>query len=208
MTTDNNEMVFQVLDLITVFLVTNRNIVKNWKLVAMEEEYRLQFEGYEYAFKPDLVVSENGKKIVLDYKFPYDFYLSDVAALLPQIPRYVGALRALGHAIHGGSYIFLRTRKITDPDKPRTKLQSIPMGNRRIVNAIKDLDKVAKEINHLKSLPRAEWDEEAIRSANGMNCKNCQFLELCVIENSGEDTAVIRRVSYKTSTYGYTEAKE
>jgi CRISPR/Cas system-associated exonuclease Cas4 (RecB family) len=207
-TIQNSESIMQVTQLITEFVSKNRDRVSKWSVVAIEKEFRIQMDEYTYAFRPDLVIEESGKKTLIDYKFPYDFYIDDVANLLPQIPRYVGALRVLGENVHGGAYIFLRTRKITDPAKQRVKFYPITLGNTRVVNAIKDLDIVAKEIVSLKNSGKENWESKATRSANGMTCKNCQFLEVCSVENSGEDSSLVRRMSYKQSTYGYKETEE
>ena len=200
------EITLQAALLITNFVEENRQRISRWKVLETEKETRVDLDGYTYAFKPDLVVEDQGRIELWDYKFAYDFYYPDVANLLPQIPRYAGALRASGTNVLAGGYIFLRTRKITDPQLPKTKLFPLTMSTKRIVIALQDFDKIAQEVRIRKLLPLEQWEDEAVRNATTVNCKNCSFRSICVVEANGEDASMVKRTEFRPSTYGYIEA--
>lgn len=88
------------------FLVLGSEVAHNLKLT----------DDVSYTFIVDLVVkTPAGDIVVVDHKNQYDFLTEAEAKLLPQIPKYVGALRALGTDVAYGMYNQLRTRKLSGP---------------------------------------------------------------------------------------------
>jgi CRISPR/Cas system-associated exonuclease Cas4 (RecB family) len=128
-------------------------------------------------------------------------------ALLPQIPRYVGAARALGMSVREGMYGFIRYRKLNnESDKYKIVPQSFT--SKRVQNSFKDLINSGKEILEFKSLSLEEWKDNTSRVANNLVCKSCSFRELCVAELNGSDGKVIREVDFEVNTrYGYVEGE-
>jgi hypothetical protein len=61
----------------------------------------------------DLIVADpQGRQLVVDTKAVWDFYTDSETRLLPQLAKYAGMLRFLGHRIEGGAYNMIRTRRI------------------------------------------------------------------------------------------------
>jgi hypothetical protein len=159
---------------------------------------------YEYAFKPDLVIREAGVVTVVDYKFVYDFYDDDMLHLIPQIPRYIGALRALEIPAIGGLYFFLRYRNVKGlGEGNRFKLHPTKPSTERIKNGFRDLDLRAREI-----LLTKRNNLQGTRIGNQMICKSCSFKDLCVAELNGSDGKILRATEYTESTYGYVQTEE
>lgn len=84
-------------------------------ILAVEAEFRLEWDeetGASYPFVVDLLVrAPSGEIQVVDHKFVYDFYSIESMQLMPQIPKYIGALRGLGYKVGStGIYNMLRTR--------------------------------------------------------------------------------------------------
>lgn len=88
---------------------------------GVEQEFLLEYDEEtqsRFRFVIDLIVEDpEGLVAIVDHKFLYDFYQPDVANLQGQVPKYIGALRGLGHKAHYGIYNMLRTRKIRGEKK-------------------------------------------------------------------------------------------
>ena len=191
--------------LTTGFLEVNKARMQLWKILYVEDEFWLPLgDNLHYPFKPDLIIKEGPWVVVVDYKFIYDFYNDNMVDLLPQLAKYVGALRAVGVQAKKGMYAQLRYRKMKDQSADKIyRLHEVPMSNDRIKNAFIDQIAMTQEIAHLKSLPIEEWDAKAIRSASSWNCKMCSFPVLCAAELSGSSGKMIRQVDYRPNSYGY-----
>lgn len=93
---------------------------QGWQILAVEQEFVLDTVLYEDTeetirtpFVIDLVAYDpEGRIVVIDHKFLYDFLSHDEASLAPQIPLYIGGLRALNYRVDYGMYNMLRTRKV------------------------------------------------------------------------------------------------
>lgn len=91
-------------------------------ILAVEKEFRLVWDdetGASYPFIVDLIIRDpSGRMIVVDNKFVYDFYSIEAAQLMPQLPKYIGALRGLGYKVaNEGIYNMIRTRPNSKGDK-------------------------------------------------------------------------------------------
>ena len=93
----------------------------DYLIKGVEQEFLLEYDeetNSRFRFVIDLIVEDpEGKIAIVDHKFLYDFYGSDVAAIQGQVPKYIGALRGLGYKAHYGIYNMLRTRKIRGEKK-------------------------------------------------------------------------------------------
>lgn len=177
----------------------------------VEEVFYLKVEADEftlvYPFKPDVIMRDAaGNLWVWDHKFIYNFFTSDQINLLPQIPKYIGALRALGYSIKGGYYNQLRWREVKDYDKHISRDRFIP-SDARVVNAFRQQYNVMLQIAGLKSSPE-EWQEQLTRVLSTMVCKSCSFKYLCAADLNGLDTKLMRRVEFRPNTYGYTVTED
>lgn len=175
-----------------------------WKIVDVEREFRINVgEGLIYPLKCDLIVEINGELHLVDHKFTYDAYGESVERLLPQMPRYAGALRKLGINIRGGIYNYIRTRPLKDPAS-RFVQSPVKFNDNRIKESILDLIQEMRTIHQLELTPVNER-RRSVRTANKMNCGNCGFAELCARELEGKDTTILRQLEFTENTYGYVD---
>jgi len=178
-----------------------------WKVVAVEQKYEIQVgEGLKYPFKFDLLIEYKGELVLVDHKFTYDAYSEDVCRILPQMPRYAGAMRKLGINVRSGIYNFIRTRPLKNP-MDRYKQEPVKFGDTRVMNSIKELVQEMKTIKELEETP-IERRRLSIRTANKMNCDHCGFKELCARELEGKDTTILRKLEFEENSYGYVEDAE
>lgn len=184
--------------------------IKSWTVVEFETTHRVQFQDFEFAFTPDLVVREaNGNLRLIDYKFVYDFYEADMFELLPQIPRYIGGLQLDGVTITKGSYFFLRYRNVkSEGEGNRFAIRNVPVNGPKISNSFRDVIKSAERIAKLKALSLNNWLEETSRTSVKTVCNYCPFKRICVAELNGSDGRAARAMDYQHSTYGYVEASD
>lgn len=181
----------------------NEFFVNNgWRILAVEGEYNLVYDEdtqASYPFVVDLIVQDpDGNYVVIDHKFVYDFYTPEATDLQPQIPKYIGALRALGHEVSYGGYNMLRTRKLKEKT-PETNnfFMILKPNNTRIVTTFMEQLGVAAEIQALKELPLEEQEKRAYRTANKMICQSCSFRDLCSTELMGGNVELMKKTEYK-----------
>jgi CRISPR/Cas system-associated exonuclease Cas4 (RecB family) len=164
-----------------------------WKIVAVEQEYRVTIsDTLVYPMKMDLLVQLNGELVLVDHKFLYDPYSREVIDILPQMPLYIGALRSHGINVKYGLYNIIRTRN-TKIDLYTTEVLK--------PTATRVKQAMAEQIETMKRIEQGV--SFRVRTANKMNCGNCQFNSLCATELRGEDTTLLRTHYFKPNTYGY-----
>jgi hypothetical protein len=175
---------------------------KGWRVLAVEAEFNLVYDDdtqASYPFVVDMVVQDpDGAYVVIDHKFVYDFYSPESTDLQPQIPKYIGALRALGHEISYGGYNMLRTRKTkeTTPESNNYFMILKPNATRITTTFMEQLG-VAAEIQALKELPLDVQEKRAYRTANKMICQSCSFRDLCSTELMGGNVELMKKTEYK-----------
>jgi hypothetical protein len=195
------------------FDVDLQRIQLGWKVLAVEKEYRLTFPpkvigGEEvritFAFKIDLIRQDpNGRNYVVDTKTVYNFYSQDEMALMPQVPKYVGALQALDMPIKGGIMNQMRWRKLKNPSVESTyRWDDLRLTEARVLNAFREHIKQMHRIALFKTNPDM-WREEVTKTLSYMVCKNCSFKTLCQFELAGVDTTQLMQIDYVPNTYGY-----
>lgn len=181
----------------------NEFMVKNgWRVLAVEAEFSLIYDTdtqSSYPFVIDMLVQDpEGRYVVIDHKFVYDFYTPEQTDLQPQIPKYIGALRAMGHEIAYGAYNMLRTRKLKTPAADSMNYFMILKPNPdRVLNTFMEQLGVAAEIQALKELSIDEQNKRAYRTANKMVCQSCSFRDICSTELIGGNTELMLRTEYK-----------
>lgn len=181
----------------------NEFFVRNgWRILGVESEFNLMYDEdtqASYPFVVDMIVQDtDGKYVVIDHKFVYDFYTPEQTDLQPQIPKYIGALRALGHEVSYGAYNMLRTRKMKDPTpESNNYLMLLKPNSTRVVNTFMEQLGVAAEIQALKELTIEEQEKRAYRTANKMVCQSCSFRDICSIELMGGNVELIKKTEYK-----------
>jgi len=175
---------------------------KGWRILAVEAEFNLEYDEdtkASYPFVVDMIVQDpEGAYVVIDHKFVYDFYTPEATDLQPQIPKYIGALRALGHEISYGGYNMLRTRKIKEPSPESNNYFMILKPNAtRITTTFMEQLGVAAEIQALKELPLEDQEKRGYRTANKMICQSCSFRDLCSTELMGGNVELMKKTEYK-----------
>jgi len=187
---------------------------RGWRILAVEMEFRLDITGssgeveLETPFVVDLIaIDPDGKTVVIDHKFVYDFYTYNDAALQPQIPLYIAGLRGLNHKIDYGAYNMLRNRKIKGTkakdgsypgptqDQMLGFLDLKPNATRVKRTFIEQVD-TALEIQAIKALSHEQQDVKAHRVANKMVCQSCSFRDLCTTELIGGNTNLMLKTEY------------
>jgi hypothetical protein len=192
------------------YAVAGEKIRSGWRPLAAEKEFRLHLVNEEgihlvYPFRPDLIIADPAGNIwVWDHKFVYNFYTQEEINLLPQIPKYVGALRALGHEIKGGYYNQLRHREVKDLANHVQQVPFVP-SNERVVESFRQQANLMGKIGNLKQLPGDEWSQRSTRTLNTMVCKTCSFKHLCAVELNGGNGKLMRQAEFQANTYGYKE---
>ena len=199
------ELLGQLAALIPGFLEYYRQRIESWKVVAVEEEFRIKFEDFDFALKPDYYVRErNGEYALFDSKFTYDFYAPQLVQMLPQLPKYAGALKILGNPVDKAYYSFIRYRSIRDTSpKNIYQMESVNLNDSRVKRAVTEQLQTANKIVELKSLPTDMHKERIVHTATKTNCQWCPFLDLCVAEISGSDGKHLKKSLYQPNTYGY-----
>ena len=184
---------------------------KGWKVLAVEKTFRLEVPTADrrlvYPFKPDLIIADSAGNIqVVDHKFIYNFYQMDEINLLPQIPKYIGALRALGKPVSGGIYNMIRWRAVKDAGVDANyRREPFKPSNARIRQAFTQQVKIMRKIAELKERSVVDWQSEITRTQNSMICKSCSFRALCINDINGEDSTLMRKVEFRPNSYGYSE---
>lgn len=179
-----------------------------WKVMAVEKEFRLTIEeGLIYPFKVDAIIERRGEMMIVDHKFVADPYNDTTIRLMPQMPRYIGAMRMMDLPITGGIYNFVRTRNLKNPMAPMSdagrygQVDNIP-NQARIRNSMLEQIQEMRKINELEKLP-LDQRPLAVRTVNKMNCDHCGFAELCAMDLEGRDTTFMKKVGFSPNTYGY-----
>lgn len=175
---------------------------KGYEILGVEKQFNLEYDEanqLQYPFVVDLIVrSPEGKVIVVDHKFVYDFYNYEATIMQPQIPKYIGALRALNYKIDHGMYNMIRTRKLKEPDHASMVQQlDVKPEPERVKQVFLEQIAVANEIQKIKLEAPEAQNASAYRVANKMVCQSCSFLDICRTELSGGNSKLMIETEYK-----------
>ena len=175
---------------------------QGWEILGVEQDFNLLYDeetDAHYPFVVDVIARDpDGKIVVIDHKFVYDFYTPEATDLQPQIPKYIGALRALGYEVSHGAYNMVRTRKIKEPTPEQNNhLMLLKPNITRVKTTFMEQINVATEIQALKTLPIEQQEARAHRVANKMICQSCSFRDICSTELVGGNVELMLRSEYK-----------
>lgn len=180
---------------------------KHWRVMEVEKEFALPLgvdsNGNKriFPFAVDLIVMAGTQLVMIDHKFAADAYNEKRLEIEPQLPLYIGACRALGYNIAYGMYNFMRTRKMNDVNEQVVQVKVDPNMTRIKAAFTEHLETMADIVEY-------ETREEKHYPRNtSNNCNYCDFSTLCGIELKGEDSTVMRRVSFTANDYGYDKAE-
>jgi hypothetical protein len=177
-------------------------VMEGWTIQAVEKQFNLEYDPdtkAQYPFVVDIIaLSPEGKTVVIDHKFVYDFYTYEASIMQPQIPKYIGALRALNYKIDHGAYNMIRTRKLKEPDlTSMIQWLDVKPEAQRVKQVFVEQISVAGEIQSVKALSPEEQDAKAYRVANKMVCQSCSFIDICRTELSGGNSKLMIATEYK-----------
>lgn len=104
-------------DLIFKHYIPNEPLVmEGYTILATEQQFNLEYDTENELRMPfviDVIARSPEKKIVIvDHKFIGRFYTDKDIELMPQIPKYIAGLRALGHKVDEGLYNLINTTLI------------------------------------------------------------------------------------------------
>lgn len=175
---------------------------QGWEILAVEKKFNLEYDPdtqAQYPFVVDVIAkSPEGKVVVIDHKFVYDFYTYEASIMQPQIPKYIGALRALNHKIDYGAYNMIRTRKLKEPDfESMVSWLDVKPEAQRVKQVFTEQIAVASDIMLIKGMSEEQQDAHAYRVANKMVCQSCSFLDICRTELSGGNSKLMIQTEYK-----------
>lgn len=175
----------------------------DWEIIAVEQEFVVSLETYDYPFVVDLVARDPfGDVWVIDHKFVYDFINDRDAEMSPQLAKYVGALRLLGFPVNKAGYNQLRTRKMTKPtpasqymfkEEKLTEIRIQQTMNEQEIAAHRALERK----NRAQNEGLFNWSKTALRVANKMVCNSCSFRSLCLAELNGTSPELVLDSEYK-----------
>lgn len=208
---DNPEHMDIVVELTTIlanyFQHYGEADLEEWEPLSIEQEFRFEIpksDGLVFPFRVDAIFRnrKTGRIYVVDHKFLYNWYMPNTIRIMPQMPKYIFALRALGYDIHDGMYNMLSTRKNSKDPFRRAFTNTSEVKAKQF---FREQLQTMLEIRGLKEMPNDEWARlHTRRNANAFNCKNCMFLELCahdLEEMSGRKFFI--EANFKPNTYGY-----
>jgi len=178
-------------------------VTYGWRILAVERKFFLDMgDGIEYPFTVDMVAYDrSGVMKLIDHKFVFDFYGDAAKNLNPQLPRYLGALRAKGYPVQGALYNEIRTRPLgkTHKNGDRNTQMEVPLNETRMDTTWTELDYAVREIakvrEELDTNENSQW--YALRTANEHTCKNCPFRLLCEAELNDKNAELVRNSYYE-----------
>lgn len=176
----------------------------NWRIIAVEYEYCFEVnDDFKIPGFIDLVAEDLlGNVWVIDYKFSYDFFSEIVKEELPQLPRYIAALRVSGMQVDKAGYVEIRTRKLKNNDPGMVfRFEEVPVSDARVKRTFKEQMIIGQRITDRHNLGVEEWHDTAIRTANKMSCEHCPFIDLCVAElNENPHAQLIMDAEFQQKT--------
>lgn len=189
-------------------------MVSDWQPLVVEEEFHYPIPGTDlvFPFKVDGVFRHipSNHLYVWDHKFVWRYYKPNALKIMPQLPKYVYALRKLGFDIYDAQYNMISTQ--TSSKEPTRReplgLYKAP-ALRKAENLFGEQVSTMAEIKALKDGGSDTWYKSLRRTASAFNCTNCSFLELCIgdAENQPGRELTINNF-YRPNTYGYGKDEE
>jgi len=178
---------------------------KGWQILAVEEQYMLPIGTDKvsgrpkvYPFTVDLVIMIDGQIYIVDWKFAADAYKQERIDIEPQIPGYIGAMRALGINVVSGFYGFLRTRDMKNVED-QVVVSAVVANDIRIKRSFMEHLATTEEI-----IVWERGNQFTTRNTNN-NCNYCDFNVLCGIELRGDDASLKKKIDFLPNDYGYEE---
>lgn len=188
-----------------------------WEPLGVEEVLHLPLtKSLNLTIKYDLYYRDirTGRCKILDWKFSYDFWQLKDHDTNPQMPKYIGCMRANNYQVDEGVLFEIRTRplgpeKAADP-KYNWRETTYRPSKAKMRAVMSQHVATSLRIEKFRALSPEDQVAEAIPVLNKFGpCKYCNFVDLCNSMNEGKtDLTVDIRVNYKKNTYGYNKDDE
>lgn len=196
---DTLELVNKLTEIFEAYFETNP--LADYKPLAVEKTFVWKIHDNLYLpFRVDAIMRHNKTKkiVVIDHKFTANFYKPWNIDLLPQIPKYAGALREMGLPADSGAYLMFRTgyRKNAEPEEI-VKLAEFELNENRVRETVREQIVSAMDIQRRKRMHIDEADASAVRVANNLVCNSCSFQEICVSDLNGYASDLLLKSSYR-----------
>lgn len=182
----------------------NESLVRaGWIVQAVELKIALEADLgddtiYQYPFVVDLIaVDPNGKTVVVDHKFIYDFYSADDTDLLSQLPKYLAALRAGGYPADYAAYNMIRNRSKKDAQiEDVVAFLPVKPSTHQVNDVFVEQVSIASDIIGLRKDGEEVAEHVAYRSASTITCRQCDFTDICRTERIGGDISPTLAVDF------------
>lgn len=170
-----------------------------WTVLAVEQEYILEVnDDLAMPFVVDLIIEDPYHETwMIDHKFVYDFVSDRDAELMPQIAKYVAAMKVLGIRIDHAAFSSLRYRSLKNPEaENKYQLTKVPLTIERLRQTMLEQLYASQRIQDRKRLPIEEQSKSALRTANKMVCNSCSFRSLCIAELNNHQPRLVLDSEY------------
>jgi hypothetical protein len=184
-----------------------------WKVLGTEQHHDLKMtDDVTLPIRYDIMVEEkkNGKILIGDFKYTYDFWRYEDHDLNGQMPKYIYVMNANGIQVHGGFLEEVRTRdlgkeKASDPKNTWRRTHYTPsITKKRAV--IKQHLSASLEIQQFRDLTDEERDFKAIPVLDRYGiCKGCFFRGPCATYLDGGNVELELSMGFVQNTYGYND---
>jgi hypothetical protein len=181
---------------------------RNWVILQVEAYYELDLtDEFEYVARLDLVARIDGRVVIIDHKFIYNFWSQDKLDLNPQLPKYVGILRNNSVTVHEVMVNQIRYRPKKKPpfytDEEMFKYSFYTPTQVEINTHLKEQIMVSRDVAIWREMPLDERARKATRILNDMICQSCQVKSLCIMGLKGIDFNNEIKAQYQPNTYDY-----
>lgn len=179
----------------------------NWRILEVERSYDISVnDEFGYVMRLDLLAEIDGKTVLIDHKFVWDFHDVNTLDLNCQMPKYIGSLKFNDINVDYAmlNQIRYRTKKAGNTDEETFQRVVMRPSQIEIRNVLREQFAASSQIVRLY----ASENPPVLRTMNQMTCRNCSFAKLCKSELMGLDTTDIRATEFRENSYGYNKDDE
>jgi hypothetical protein len=173
----------------------------DWQILAVEREYRRNYDAGELVGTIDLLVDERGILTVVDHRFLGRFYDEDMVVIDPQLPRYALLLARNGHYVER-AYRNMVSTASKGSNTRRVQRLEVPLNAHRLDLVENQTNQTMSDLAAFKSLP-LEYRRKYARRTFSPNCRFCEFKTPCAISAEGGDDQPLLDQQFSPSRYGY-----
>lgn len=183
-----------------------------WKILAVERRFDWKItDDITYTLRLDLAIRDPkyvGEVVLVDHKFVYNFWQVQDIDLNPQLPKYLGGIRANGLQVDRVmvNQIRWRIRKSSPyPDNEMFKRDYDKPNQATVENLMREQVLISRRIQQWRELPIEERNRRAVGVRNNLICKSCSFADLCITELKGGYIEGIVETDFRQNDYGYND---